>query len=256
MCRAAWLLLVGCSSAASRPAVDPAPARAERPEPPPATSTSTGTHARIVVQTDSWMDVSFEGNSDEMRAICVRFVESLLAGLSPTEFRLQRPCLASALPAAPAGPPLLVSVQTIDESTIAVDDILHGRRDQGSGDAAPRVRGQLVTYKPFAELAACDAWRMKADAQEQQAWLDFERTRIAEIDRKLPDAIAAQTEACARAATEADRCTKLRGDAQKTCVLDAQVPRITCDEMTRRRGQLDAERKIRPTPPGTSRTCR
>ncbi len=250
MTRIALFVLVGCTTATSPGKPSPA-----KPSPSPTPSTSNATHARILVQTDSWMDVSFEGNSDEIQAICVTFVESVLAGLSPTEFRLQRPCLAAALPAAPAGPPLLVSVQRIDESTIAIDDILHGRRDQGSNGAAA-VRGQLVTYKPFADLAACEAWRTKADAQDHASWLELERDRIASIDRKLPDAIAAQTEACERAATEADRCTKLRGDAQKTCVLDAQVPRITCDEMTRRRTQLEAERAVRPSPRGTTRSCR
>jgi hypothetical protein len=160
------------------------------------------------------------------------------------------------LPAAPAGPPLLVSSQTIDESTIAVDDILHGRRDAGTAGRASRVRGRLVTYKPFADLAACEAWRMKADAQDQASWLDFERDRIASIDRKLPDAISAQTEACERAATEAAGCTKLRGDSQKSCVIAAQIPRITCDEMTRRRAKLEAERAIQPQPRGTTRSCR
>lgn len=201
------------------------------------------------------MDVSFDGNSDEMRAICVRFVDTLLAGLSTPEFRLQRPCLAEVLPPAPSAPPLLVSVQDVDESTISIDDLLHGRRD-AAGGAPPRVRGQLVTYKPFADLEACDAWRTKADAQDQKLWLDFERTRIAEIDRKLSDAIAAQTEACDRASSDAARCTTLGGDVHKTCVLDAQVPRITCDEMTRRRTQLEAERAVRPKPSSTRRSCR
>lgn len=258
VCRAAWLLLVGCSHAASRPAAAPEQARVAPPASVPAASparASNKTHARILVGSDEWMDITFEGADDATRAVCTHYVDSLLTGLPRDKFRLQQRCEPVELPPAPSAPPLLVSVQVIDNAAVDVEDMLHGRSPQ---DAAPRpeVHGQLVVYKPFATAAACNALLAEVTAQEQRMWLDAERDRIARIDQRLSEAIKNQIEACDTATAMQARCTKLRGDARTECLLETSPKQIVCDEMTRQRTQLEDMRAARPHPVGTSRRCR
>ncbi len=229
VCRAAWLLLVGCSSAASRPVEPPVSA--------PGTKAAAGgptadTYARIEIDSESglgsWVDVSVVGNTALERTRCELLVDRARAGRERTRVRLVRPCEARSLPELPNAGPTLVSTEAVDRNTITIEEIANGTQDR---DPAP-MRGEVITYERFADAEACTSARRELEAADQRPRLVKQREIIVEIDHRLVQAMEQLPRACASP-----------GSAD-------------CKELERRRQLIQLDRDFVPTPTTVTRMCR
>jgi hypothetical protein len=213
------VVLVACGGSAATPAPAPLTGRSVAP----AVAPSSQAHARIAVGTTSWIEVSTTGTPAESQAHCKQVVDSVIVVGGR---RVLRDCAAVELPPPPWTSPVLV---TIDD--------------------------ELSIYQPYDDLDACRRARDQLDADEDRAFRELERTRIADLLERRNAAQLDEVAACTEMHDALEPCGRLHDSARTQCLLEAQPKKVACDEMTRRRTLLEAQRSVRPHPSRRRYAC-
>lgn len=249
--RVIWLVLAACAGPGT--ATPPASSPASAPAPAVAAPTTPPTHvrARVGIENGSWTDIIVHGTDENAREFCSRLVVRALIG-PPEVKRVLRDCSTARLPPVRAAVQF-VETDEVDWSTIAVSDLLAGRREPTPDTP---VRGVTMYVLPVSDRTACEALLLQLDAEDQQRRLEMQQREATSIDAKLHEVVEKEAEACKRMDDLHVQCEKRKGDARTQCLLEAGPAHLECNSYKREHARLDAQREALAKPPTSTRSCR